>query len=200
MRPGLAFLIISPMRTAARLTSLALAACLAGQATAAPLDAARREELEKAQPAWTETKARARRMSDAFLDNVKKSPNQAKFQKHIEKTWELFDAIETRETSRRSRLRTKLQLLRTDGKITAAESRRRSEALDKVYRNRMLFIYGGSLPRILDEAVTDARGNRIGRQYAGPEWRIEITEDEFRELAESYNRACGFSEAELNAP
>jgi len=79
----------------------------------------------------------------------------------------------------------------SEGKISQYERNRRTGIVSKIFKIRMLFIYGSMMPRILDECVIED-GRQTGRLYAGTDWEIVFTQEEMKSLHDEYRNLSGF--------
>jgi hypothetical protein len=178
-------------------TLLLLGSSLAALAPALPaasqttVSDQRRAQIEAQAARWPEAKARALRGFQAMSAAIAADSrlDHARFQSHIDEAWEAALRIEAREQRRRELLEVRLEA--ENGGVPTGEQARRSRALSRLFELRMLFTYGNLMPRIMDETVTED-GRQAGRALAGPDWQIDISQDEMRALHQGVRDATGF--------
>lgn len=180
------------------LLAAACAVVLAAPA-AAQMKPERRTQLESRLPQWQDVKAQEKRAVDTFLATIEKSPNTynvSGFRASVDEALKHCANIEATERARFIKLKTRMDEDVRNGKMSLEEWNRRSTALTRLAHIRVLYVWGNLLPRILDEAPSNAGVK--GRTLAGPDWEIVLTEDEMKELHADYKRECGFAAAELD--
>lgn len=164
-----------------------------------PIDPKRKAKIEALLSDWAGQKSKAEKMVTLFLKNIKERSefNYDDFKSHLDKAMSLSADIEKREQKRLKKMKGVLDELLSSGRISAQEKEKREKALTAIIQLRMLYVYGNLLPRILDESVV-INGQRSGKQFAGSDWKIQVTEEEFKKLQSDYISASGFSKEDLD--
>lgn len=164
-----------------------------------PIDLKRKAKIEALLPDWASQKSKAEKMVTLFLKNIKERSefDRDDFKAHLDEAESLLADIEKREQKLLKKLKGILDELLSSGQIGVQEKGNREKAVTTIVQLRMLYIYGNLLPRILDECVV-INGQQTGKQFAGSDWKIQITEEEFKKLQTDYASASGFSKEDLN--
>lgn len=159
-------------------------------------------QIELLASSWRDRKARAERIKDRFLLEVRADKNldAAAFEKGIAEAWALLESVEEKEQRRFDRLGGILDDEAASSRIDPVVLAREKAVLGKIHNLRRLMLYGNMLPRILDESVVKD-GQQVGRSYASPEWAVPVKWEEGQALHwRYYPKLSRFSQADLSGP
>jgi hypothetical protein len=164
-----------------------LAAVLAVASPApAQVTDARLDQIEKLSSNWQTYKAKGGR-AWGKLDAYE---NSKEWHGIMASVWDLVESIEGQE---QAALSATLDYVRAHTADPAGRASQ-EEGLRLIRQIHLLRLYGDILPRVLDEAVTDAQGKSIGRTIAGPAWEQVLTDEEGQAAGKRIGARIGMSE------
>lgn len=172
---------------------LALACVFAAPSQAQQISPERRSQIESRMSRWQDVKSQSRRMLDTYKENMARDTrfNGVAYGPKIEKAWPTILKAEDSERGRFLKLRGVLDRDYRAAKLAAEDWNLRTSAVNKLENLRMLYLYGNMLPRIIDQTTEDAGFK--GRELAGPDWELVLTEDEYKAVEDGYKKDSGFS-------
>jgi hypothetical protein len=140
-----------------------------------PISEGRRAVLVLRSSEWYARKDNMRLALDTLVDAViAKGGDAAEWNGVRTRVWELAESIERQQLEVSRRVAARVASEETD----PARRAERLAAADAVRDFRMFTLYGNLIPRVIDEAETDAQGRPVGRQDAGPGWSLAMTWEE----------------------
>ena len=173
----------------------AAASCFAAQAPQPPAVTPKRQAaIEARMTQWQEGSAKAKRLADNFVSaaNADHRYSYATLKARAEDALRMCAMQEKKQTAWEEKVLGQLGADASTGTVNAQDKAARAAAIVKIFQLRMLYTYGAIFPQVLDEAVhTD--NTPSGRFLAGPDWKMELTQQEMQTLYSRYKSQTGYS-------
>jgi hypothetical protein len=142
---------------------------------------------------WLEWRTRSEDMESAFRAKAAASDNPGYYQgcpdwidqAVVNSRRRFNDWLSSKTSSWRAQV--------TAGIMTPDESERRTSYAQRIYRVRLLTLYGNLVPRTIDSCVDEAKGGP-GRVWAGPAWSIAASKNDLETAEYELVRESGLGD------
>lgn len=141
---------------------------------------------------WQDVQAETSRMDTEFRANIRRdSPDQADgVLKQLDGDWAYRAKIVRGLQDWRSSLSARYRAQAVAGIMESSEAQRRVDYIERLFRLRMLQIYGNLTPLAFTEA-TDSDGNAVGNRWIGPSWRVAVELSDVRQAYQDLEAQSG---------